>query len=159
MLVARKIGPTSNGPEGVSISGNNSLLTAISFYYANRETPVPCFYRSKDGKGKKIMNYGYSVWRVANMHEIAYSLLPGAIAADGDTKAQSEAHKNNMTLTIPDRGALEKWYLHMHWWGNPTRLGLLRSMACAIGEDRERRNLECAGDFFIRMLNPMTAVE
>ena len=77
MLVARKIGPASNGPDGpgVLIPVNNSLQTAISFYFANRETPVPRFYRCKDGKGKKVMNYGYSIRRVANMHEIAYSLL------------------------------------------------------------------------------------
>ena len=95
------------------------------------------------------------------MHEIAYSLLQRAITASGETtgKTQSEAHKNNMTLTIGEEEALEEWCLHMHRWGYPTRLDLLRSMACAIVEDRERRNLECAGDFFLRMLDPMTAVE
>jgi malonyl CoA-acyl carrier protein transacylase len=46
----------------------------------------------------------------------------------------------------------------MHRWGYPTRLDLLRSMACAIVEDRKRRNLECASDFFDRMLDPLTEV-
>ena len=72
---------------------NNSPQTAISFYDANRETPVPRFYPCKDGKGKKVMNYVYSIRRVANMHEIAYSLLQRAITADGETKARSEAHE------------------------------------------------------------------
>jgi len=39
------------------------------------------------------------------------------------------------------------------------RLDLLRSMTYAIVEDRERWNLECAGDFFLQMPDPMTAVE
>ena len=135
---------------GVLIPVNSSLQTAITFYYANRETPVPRFYRCKDGKGKKVINCCYSIRRVVNMHEIAYSLLQRTITASGETKTQSEAHENDMTLTIGEEEALEEWCLHMHRWGYPTRLDLLRSMACAIVEDRERRNLECAGDFFLR---------
>ena len=93
------------------------------------------------------------------MHEIAYSLLQRAITAGGETKTRSEAHENDITLAIGEEEALEEWCLHMHRWGYPTRLNLLRIMACAIVEDRERRNLECAGDFFLRMLDPMAAVE
>jgi len=32
-------------------------------------------------------------------------------------------------------------------------------MACAIVEDRQRQNLECASDFCLRTLDPTTAVE
>jgi hypothetical protein len=92
------------------------------------------------------------------MHEIAFSLLQRAIAASEEFKSRSEAHENDMTLTITEEEALEEWCLHMHRWGYPTRLDLLRSMACAIVEDRERRNLECASDFFHRMLDPLTEV-
>ena len=53
--------------QGVFIPVNSSFQIAITFYYANRET--------MDGKGRKAMNYGYSIRRVAKMHEIAYSLL------------------------------------------------------------------------------------
>jgi len=88
------------------------------------------------------------------MHDIAFSLLQRAIAASGEIKTRSEAHENDMTLTIAEEEALEEWYLHMHHWGYPTRLDLLRS----IVEDRERRNVECASDFFYRMLDPLTAV-
>ena len=100
-----------------------------------------------------------SIRRVPNMHEIAYSLLRNAIAAGGETKTRSEAHENDITLTIGEEETLKEWCLDMDQWGHPTRLELLRSMACAIVEDRERRNLECAGDFFLRMLDPMTVVE
>jgi hypothetical protein len=71
------------------------------------------------------MNYGYSIRRVANMHEIVYSFLQRAIAAGGETKARSEAHENDMTLTITEEEALEEWCLHMHRWGYPTWLDLL----------------------------------
>ena len=125
MPVASKIGPASNGPEGVLIPVNNSLRTAISVYFANRKTPVPRFNRCKDVKGEKVENYGYSIRRLANMHEIAYSLLQRAIAAGGETKARSEAHENDMTLTITEEEALEEWCSHMHRWGYPTWLDLL----------------------------------
>jgi len=105
------------------------------------------------------MSYGCSIRRVAEMHEVAYSVLQRAIAVNGEIKTRSEAHENDMTLTIAEGEALGEWCLHMNRWGYPTRLGLLRSMACAIVEDRQRRNLKCAADFFIRMLDPMTAVQ
>ena len=43
--------------------------------------------------------------------------------------------------------------------GLSNTVDFLRCMAWAIVEDQERRNLECAGNFFIRILNPMTTVE
>jgi len=76
-----------------------------------------------------------------------------------ETKTRSEAHENDVILTIVEEEALEELCLYMHRCGYPTRLYLLRSMACAIVEDRERRKLECVGDFFLRMLDPMIAVE
>ena len=74
------------------------------------------------------------------MHEIAYSLLQRAIVAGvapGKTKTRSEAHEKEMNLTIAEEAALEELCLHVHQWGYPARLDLLRSMACAIVEDRE----------------------
>ena len=59
-----------------------------------------------------------------------------------------------MTLTIAEEKALNEWPLHVHRWGYRTRLDLPRSMAYAIVEDWERRNLECAGDFFLRISIP-----
>jgi len=138
---------------------NSSLQIALTFYFANRETPVPRYYKCQNDKMKKVINHGYSIRRVAQMHEIAYSLLQRAIQAGGETKTRSQAHENDMVLTIAEEEALEEWCLHMHRWGYPTRLELLRSMACAIVEDRQRRNLECASDFFLRTLDPTTAVE
>jgi len=84
MPVARKIGPVNNG-QGVSIPG--SLQIAVAFYFANREMPVSRLYRGKDDKGKKVTNYGYSIRRVAKMHEVAHSVLPRAIAADSSNRA------------------------------------------------------------------------
>ena len=77
MPVARKIGPVSNGQGALALGG---LQTAVTFYFANRETPVPRFYRTKDNKGKKVISYGYSIRRVAKMHGVAYSVLQRAIA-------------------------------------------------------------------------------
>jgi len=93
----------------------------------------------------KVINHGYSVRGVVKIHKIAYSLLRRAIATAGEIKIRSEAQENNMAL-------------HMNRWGYPARLDLLRSMVCAIVEDRKRRNLECASKFFLRMLDPVTAV-
>ena len=39
-------------------------------------------------------------------------------------------------------------------WGSPVRLDILRCMAAAILEDRERRNIESASDFFKRIMEP-----
>jgi hypothetical protein len=159
--VASKIAPAGSNSHGVLVPENSSLQTAITFYYDNRETPVPRFYPCKNGKRKKVTTYGYFIRRVAKMREIASSLPQRAIAASGEIKTRSEAHENDMTLTlliIAEEEALEEWNLHMHRWGYPTRFDLLRSMACAIVEDRERRNIECASDFFHRMLDLLTAV-
>ena len=53
MPVASKIGPVSNGQGVLTPVG---LQVAVVFYFANRETPVPRFYRAKDNKGKKVMS-------------------------------------------------------------------------------------------------------
>ena len=55
-----------------------------------------------------------SIRRVAQMHEIAYSLLQRAIQAGGETKTRSQAHENDVVLTIAEEEALEDWSLHMH---------------------------------------------
>jgi len=86
------------------------------------------------------MNYGYPIRRVAKVHEVAYSVLQRGIAADGEIKTRSEAHENDMTLTIAEEEAPEEWFLHMHRRGYPTRLDLLRSMACAIAVLRHDRS-------------------
>ena len=90
----------------------------------------------------KVTNHGCSIRRVAKLHEVAHSVLRRAIAADGAIKTRSQAHGNDMTLTMAEVEALEAWCPHMHPWGYPTRLDLLQCMACAIVEDRERRNLK-----------------
>ena len=60
---------------------------------------------------RKVIDYGYSIRRVAKMHEIAYSLLQRAIATGpgGKIKTRSEAHEKDMALTIAEEAALEEW--------------------------------------------------
>jgi len=127
MPVASKIGPVNNS-QGVLIPGTN-LQIAVTFYFANREMSISRLYRGKDNKAKKVKNYGYSIRHVAKVHEIAYSVLQRAIAADGEIKPRSQAHENDMTLTIAEEEALDEWCLHMHRWGYPTWLDLLQSVA------------------------------
>ena len=74
------------------------------------------------------MNHGDSIWRVAQMHEIAYSLLQRALQAGGETKTRAQAYENDMVSTIAEEKALEQWCLHMHRWGYPTWFDILRSM-------------------------------
>ena len=90
------------------------LQIAIASYFPNREIPVPRFYPPKDNKGKKVTHYGYSIRRVAKMYELPIRSLQRAIAADGEIKTRSEAHENDMTLTIAEEEALKGWCLHMH---------------------------------------------
>ena len=59
-----------------------------------------------------------------------------------------------MRLTIAEEAALEEWCLAMYRWGSPVRLDILRCMVAAILEDRERRNIESAPDFFQRIMDP-----
>lgn len=153
MSVTSKSGPASSG-QGVFVPVNSRLQTAVTFYHANRQTPVPRLYRSKDNKGKKVTNYGYSIRRVATMHGVAYSLLQRAITSGGKIKTRSQAHEKEMVLTVEEEKVLEEWCLqNMHGWGYQIRLDLLRNMACAIVEERERRNSESASDFRLRMLD------
>jgi hypothetical protein len=51
------------------------------------------------------VNHGDSIRRVAQMHEIAYSLLQRAIQAGGEAKARSQAYENGMALTIAEEEA------------------------------------------------------
>jgi hypothetical protein len=60
------------------------------------------------GRKAEGMNHGDSIRRVAQMHEIAYSLLQRAIQAGGETKTRSQAHENDMVLTIAEEEALEE---------------------------------------------------
>jgi hypothetical protein len=88
------------------------------------------------------------------MHKIPFSQLQRAIAAGGELQTRSEAHEAEMVLTIAEEAALEEWCLVMYRWGSPVRLDILRCMAAAILEDRERRNIESAPDFFKRIMDP-----
>ena len=65
-------------------------------------------------------------------------------------KSRSQAHEVEMTLTIAEKSALEECCLHMHHWGYAIRIDILRRMAAAIVEDRERRGVEDASDVFGR---------
>ena len=67
-------------------------------------------------------------------------------------KSRSQAHEAEMTLSIAEESALEERCLHMYHWGYPIRIDLLRGMAAAIVEDRERRGVEDASDVFERMI-------
>ena len=114
-----------------------SLQKAIEFYYANSEAPMVKVYTRAGAPPHKITTYGYSIRRVAAMHQIAYSLLQRAVAAGGEIKTHSEAHEAQMVLTLNEEAALEEWCIHMHRWGYPIRLDILRGMAAAIVEDRK----------------------
>ena len=41
----------------------------------------------------------------------------------------------------------------MYRWGSPIRLDMLKCIAAAILEDRERRNIKSAPDFFNRLMD------
>ena len=58
-----------------------------------------------------------------------------------------------MVLTIAEETALEEWFLVMYRWGSPIRLDMLKCMAAAILEDRERRNIKSAPDFFNQLMD------
>ena len=53
-----------------------------------------------------------------------------------------------MVLRIAEGAALEEWFLVMYRWGFPVQIDILRCMATAILEDRERQNIESTPDFF-----------
>lgn len=130
------------------------LELAITYYYANRETPVTRLYPAKDGVPRKVVRPGISLRRVATMHQVPFSALQRAVAAGGEIKTRSEAHAGDMIFTIAEEAALEEWCLHMSFWGYPVRIDMLRGMAAAVLEDRERRNIEDASDFFQRIQTP-----
>jgi len=134
--------------------GPSPLKLAITYYYANRETPVIRLYSAKDGVPGKVARPGISIQRVATMHQIPSLALQRAIAVGGEIKTRSEAHASDMIFTIPEEAALEEWCLHMSFWGYPVRIDILRGMAAAVFEDRERRNMEDASDFFPRIQSP-----
>ena len=48
-------------------------------------------------------------------------------------KSRSQAHEVEMTLTIAEESALEECCLHMHHWGYPIRIDILRRMAADSG--------------------------
>ena len=52
-----------------------------------------------------------------------------------------------MVLKIAEEAALEEWCLVVYRWGSPIQLDMLKYMAAAILEGRERRNIESAPDF------------
>ena len=76
------------------------------------------------------------------MHRVPFSSLHRTIAAGGEPKTRSEAHEAEKVLTIAEEAALEEWCLVMYRRGSPVRLDIFRSIAAAILEDRERRNIE-----------------
>ena len=82
------------------------------------------------------------------MHKIPFSQLQRAIVAGRKLRTRSAAHEVEMVLTIAEEAALEEWCLVMYRWGSPVRLDILRCMAAVILEDRERRSIESASDFF-----------
>jgi len=92
------------------------LELAITYYYANRETPVTRLYPAKDRAPGKVVQLGISFRRVATMHQIPFSALQRAIAAGGEIKTRSEAHASHMILIIAEEAALEEWCLHMSFW-------------------------------------------
>ena len=53
-----------------------------------------------------------------------------------------------MVLRVAEEAVLDEWCLVMYRWGFPVRIDILRCMATAILEDRERRNIESTPDFF-----------
>ncbi|KAG0636380.1 hypothetical protein HOY80DRAFT_1054689 [Tuber brumale] len=116
MPVQKKIATEALAPN--LNSGPSALQLAITFYYANRETPVTRLYSAKDG--------------------IPLSALQRAVAAGGEIKTHSEANVGDMILTISEEAALEESCQHMSFWGYPLRLDILQGMAAAVLEDHER---------------------
>ena len=134
---------------------DTAIQLAIDFYYANRNTTTTVLYPRNNGRSpSRIKKTGISIRRVAAMHTIPFSQLQRAIAAGGELQTRSEAHEAEMRFTIAEEAALEEWCLAMYRWGSPVRLDILRCMAAAILEDRERRNIESAPDFFKRIMDP-----
>ena len=88
------------------------------------------------------------------MYKIPFSQLQRTIAAGGELPTRSEAREAEMALTIAEEAALEEWCLVMYRWGSPVRLDIFGGMAVAILDDRERRNIESAPDFFKRIMDP-----
>ena len=140
-------------PQATTVTVKNAptdtaIQLAIDFYYANRNTTTTVLYPRKNRSPSRIKKTGISIRRVAEMHKIPFSQLQRAIVAGGKLRTRSEAHEAEMVLTIAEEAALEEWCLVMYRWGSPVRLDILRCMAAAILEDRERRNIESASDFF-----------
>ena len=93
------------------------------------------------------------------MHKISFSQLQRAITTGVEPQTRSEAHEAEMALTIAEETALEEWCLVMYRWGFPIRLDMLKFMAVAVLEDRKRRNIESASDFFNRIMDPATRTQ
>ena len=87
------------------------------------------------------------------MHKISFSQLQRAIATGRQLQTRSEAHEAEMVLTIAEEAALEEWCLVMYRWGSPIRVDMLKCMAAAILEDRERRNIKSAPGFFNQLMD------
>ena len=137
-----------------TVENASALRLAIDFYYANRDTITIELHPRRNRSPSRIKQTGISIRRVAAMHSISYAQLRRAIAAGGELQSRSEAHEAEMVLTIAEEAALEEWCLVMHRWGSPVRLDVFRSMAVAILEDCERRNIESAPDFFKQIMDP-----
>src|SRR5205807_4491418 len=71
-------------PASNSNPGPSPLELAVTYYYANRETPVTRLYPAKDGVSRKIVQRGISLRRVAAMHQIPFSALQRAVATGGE---------------------------------------------------------------------------
>ena len=93
------------------------------------------------------------------MHKISFSQLQRAITTGGELLTRSEAHEVEMALTIAAGTALEEWCLVMYKWRSPILLDILKCMAVSILENRERRNIESAPDFFNRVMDPATRIQ
>ena len=135
---------------------NTAIQLAIGFYYANLNTITTVLYPRKNCSPSRVKHTVISIWRVTAMHKIPFPQLQRAIAAGGELQTRSEAHEADARgayITIAE-AASEEWCLLTYRWGSPIRLDILRCMAAAILEDRERRNLESAPDFFNRIMDP-----
>ena len=93
------------------------------------------------------------------MHKISFSQLQRAITTSEELQTHSEAHEVEMALKIAEETALEEWCLVMYRYESPIRLDMLKCMAAAVLEDRERRNIESASDFFNRIMDPATRTQ
>jgi hypothetical protein len=130
MPVASKIGPVSNG-QGVLIP--ESLQIAVAFYFANRETAVPCLYRGKYNNGRKAR-------ATVTPFDVRQRCMRFPIRTCRKQLMLIQRSKldrmltKSMTLTIAEEEALEEWCLHMH---RDIRYGLASyEVWCAIVEDR-----------------------